>query len=362
MDTGYDYRFPAIKGIQAGQEYFVAMCPLLLIPKLFIFDDEEINPEQRAQRVINKTRIPEIANYMLGNKDTYTFSALTASIDGDVTFSSVDDAKRLGTLNVPMTAKLIINDGQHRRAAIEVALKENPNFSHETIAVVFYVDQGMKRAQQMFSDLNQYAVRTSKSLAVLYDHRDPKAQVTREVVLGLNFFLDLVEMEKTSLATRSRKLFTLSAIHNANQALLQGLKEESVIGDSVSIAQQYWREVYNNLKEWQHVREGTVPASEIRQNYLNSLGIILHALGNVGNYLLKEKRESWKTPIKELSKIDWSRSNKEMWQDRLMHHDRIAKSKKSIILSTNVIKNKIGLPLTKDESLEEKRFLRKRNG
>ncbi len=62
------------------------MCPLKLIPKLFHFDDNEVEPELRAQRVLNKNRIPSIANYIVENKDNYTFSAITASIDGNVEF------------------------------------------------------------------------------------------------------------------------------------------------------------------------------------------------------------------------------------------------------------------------------------
>ena len=43
--SGYEYVFPAIRGIQAGHEYYVTMCPLRLIPRLFLFDEEELPPE-----------------------------------------------------------------------------------------------------------------------------------------------------------------------------------------------------------------------------------------------------------------------------------------------------------------------------
>ena len=63
--ASYEYKFPSIKGIQASQEYYIAMCPLRLIPKIFLFDEEELVPELRAQRVLNKSRIPDISNYIL---------------------------------------------------------------------------------------------------------------------------------------------------------------------------------------------------------------------------------------------------------------------------------------------------------
>ena len=130
MDINFEYNFPAIRGIQAGREYYVSMCPLKLIPKIFLFDDEELVPEIRAQRTLNKNRIPDIASYILSNCDSYVFSAITASIDGDVHFDSVGEGEsesRIGSLRIDMQAQFIINDGQHRRAAIEQALKMNRN-------------------------------------------------------------------------------------------------------------------------------------------------------------------------------------------------------------------------------------------
>ena len=156
MSGTFEYRFPAIKGIQAEREYYVSMCPLRLIPKLFLFNEEELVPEIRAQRVLNRARIPEMASYITGNKDSYVFSAITASIDGNTEFKPLaegDELDRIGVLCVPMSAQFIINDGQHRRAAIEKALKEKPEVGDETIAVVFFMDRGLERCQQMFADL-----------------------------------------------------------------------------------------------------------------------------------------------------------------------------------------------------------------
>ena len=39
------YRFPAVKGVQATREYYIAMVPLKMIPKLFPEDEEYVPPE-----------------------------------------------------------------------------------------------------------------------------------------------------------------------------------------------------------------------------------------------------------------------------------------------------------------------------
>jgi DNA sulfur modification protein DndB len=358
MDARFGYTFPAIRGIQAQREYYTSMCPLRLIPKIFYFDEEEaaLGPELRAQRTLNRNRIPEIANYMLNNLQDYAFSAITASIDAEVNFEplgSEPNASRVGLLQVPMDARFIINDGQHRRAAIEAAIRERPELGDESIAVVFFIDRGLERCQQLFADLNRYAIRPTKSIGVLYDHRDDMAQLARLVVLKSRIFGDLVEMERSSLSARSRKLFTLSAIYTATGALLEKIEvpnQESAI----ELAVGFWEEVARYLPEWQAVRDGKVSSGEIRQDFIHSHGIALHALGHVGNYLLLTFPDDWKTKLKSLRKIDWSRNNSALWEGRAMIGGRLSKATQNVVLTTVAIKNALGLPSTPEEGKLEK--------
>ena len=156
----YYYRFPVVKGLQAGREYYIAMVPLGMLSKLFPDDSEYVLPEYRTQRRLNESRVQEIKKYILDNPNNYVFSALAASIDGTYHFIPNSD-KETGMLEIDMNAKFLINDGQHRKAAILAALSDNPSLAEETISVVFYEDLGLSRSQQMFTDLNKHAVKTS---------------------------------------------------------------------------------------------------------------------------------------------------------------------------------------------------------
>jgi DNA sulfur modification protein DndB len=357
MDPRFGYTFPAIRGVQATREYYTSMCPLRIIPKLFYFDEEEaaLSPELRAQRTLNRTRVPDIVNYILANPKDYAFSALTASIDGEVTFDALGadaNSSRVGLLHVPMDARFIINDGQHRRAAIETAIRERPELGDESIAVVFFIDRGLERCQQLFADLNRYAVRPSKSIGVLYDHRDDLAQITKLVVLKSRVFGDLVEMERSSLSARSRKLFTLSSIYTATAALLDGVQlPEQKAATDLSIG--FWEEVAKYLPEWQMVRDGKVTSGEIRQDFIHSHGIALHALGHVGNYLIRTYEDDWKTRLKSIRKINWSRGNSSLWEGRAMVGGRLSKATQNVVLTTAAVKNALRIPLTPEEEKSE---------
>jgi DNA sulfur modification protein DndB len=360
MDPRFGYSFPAIRGIQAQREYYTSMCPLRLIPRIFYFDEEEaeLSPELRAQRTLNRNRVPEIAKYILNNPQDYAFSAITASIDADVTFEplgSEANASRVGLLQVPMDARFIINDGQHRRAAIEAAIRERPELADESIAVVFFIDRGLERCQQLFADLNRYAIRPTKSIGVLYDHRDDMAQLARLVVFKSKVFGGLVEMERSSLSARSRKLFTLSAIYTATGVLLDSV-ELAQRDAAIDLAVSFWDEVARYLPEWQAVRDGKVSSGEIRQGFIHCHGIALHALGHVGNYLLLTYPDNWKTKLKPLRKIDWSRTNSALWEGRAMIGGRLSKATPNVVLTSVAIKNALGLPATPEEGqLEQAR-------
>ncbi len=329
-----------------------------MLRQISIFDEDELPPELRAQRTLNRARIPEITDYILENPDNYVFSALTVSIDSEVTFEPLPGQEKLGLLRVPMDAHFIINDGQHRRAAIIEALRQRSDLDHETIAVVFFLDIGLERCQQMFADLNRYAIRPSRSLGLLYDHRNDKARLAKLVIMKSDFFRDIVDMEKSSLAKRSRKLFTLSAFYNACADLINGIATGDINKDA-DIARNYWESLAIHFPSWAQVREGRIPASEIREGYIHSHGIALQALGIAGNSLLKQYPQDWQEHLEGIEKIDWSRSNVDLWEGRAMIGGKVSKVSTNIILTTNVIKQALSLPLNEEQQRVESALNRK---
>jgi DNA sulfur modification protein DndB len=359
---GFEYTFPAIRGVQAGREYYVTMCPLRLIPRLFVFDEEELAPELRAQRNLNRARVPEIARYITDNEDSYVFSALTASVDSDLRFDPYGEAgtgERVGTLTIPMSARFVINDGQHRRAAIQRALADKPELGDESIAIVLFLDLGLKRCQQMFADLNRHAIRPARSLGVLYDHRDMMSAITRLMVMQLPLLRGLTEAEGAGLSVRSRKLFTLSAFYTANRALLDGAREHS-LERQVDTAAGYWDVVSQQFAEWGQVYDGVLSAGEVRRDFIHTHGIVLHALGRVGNALLgaglDSPRKAWERKVRKLTSLDWRRNSGGIWEGRCLTGGQVCKSNAHVLLTTAAIRNALGLPLPPSEARAEESF------
>jgi len=360
----YEYVFTALRGRQAGREYYVAMCPMKLVPKIFLFLEEEIPAELRSQRTLNKSRIPEIANYIINNQTNYIFSSITASVDGEVRFEQIflngEKIEDVGKLRITMDSRFIINDGQHRRAAIEQALAECPELGDETISVVFFIDVGLKNTQQMFADLNKHSVRPTRSIGILYDHRDPLSALARTLIEKVGVFRNLTEIEKTNISNRSTKLFTLSSIFQGTVSLLRkSQNSKEVSKKDVSLAIGFWENVCSNMKDWQLAAEKSVSTHELRQDYIHSHALAMHAIGRLGASLLSTANKDYKKELKKLRKIDWARKNKALWEGRAMIAGKISKSHNSVILTTNHLKNTFRLKLTPEEKKVEQEYLAK---
>lgn len=360
MSYGYTYTFPALRGTQAGHEYYVAMCPLKLLPKIFLFDEAPVPPELRAQRTLNRARVPEIARYVLENQHDYAFSAITASIDGEVHFEPAemgDGTSDVGRLVVPMSARFVINDGQHRRAAIEEALQEQPDLGDETIAVVFYLDEGLRRSQQLFADLNKHAVRPTKSLGILYDYRDPLAGLARHLAQKAKLFKGFTELEKTAISNRSIKLFTLSAIYQATGALLGKRKNDPIDDEEKELTLRFWNELVKVIPEWQLVIKREVSSAELRRDYVHAHAVSLHALGIAAHTLLEAHPDDWPQRLQRLRQIDWSRGNVEVWEGRAMSGGQMSKARRNVQATAIFLKKTLGLTLTPAEQQAEARLI-----
>ena len=345
------YKFPAMRGMQANSEYYVCMIPLGVLSRIFIEQDGDSLPEFRAQRKLNESRIPEIRDYIINNRDTYVFSALAASVDGNMNFKSSFECG-IGELEIGMGATFLINDGQHRKAAILKAIEVDESLKDETIAVVLYTDKGLERSQQMFADLNKHAVNASKSLNTLYDFNNPLALVSKRVVDEVPFFRKYTDKEKDNLGKFASKFFTLNTLYDANRRILKTSANEA---NAQQFVIDFWSAVASHMREWTEMDKGDLSKKELRENYISTQGVTIHALGRLGHYILINERDSMEQYLSGLKDIDWTRSNLDCWKERaITKSGRINRNEKGIFLTYIQIKRLLGVKIDTDEFAREK--------
>ena len=345
------FRVPATRGRMGNTNYYTATLPFGAVVKLFTFDPDqmlELTPENRSQRALNSKRIPEIANYVLDHED-YIFSAITVSVDSDdVDFDPMDQGADIGELILPLEAKYVINDGQHRVAGISEALRRDSALAEDTISVVVLPDGGLERSQQIFSDLNRTVHKTSKSLDILFDHRLPINRVTMACVEEVSLFKDRIDKERVSLSVRSARFATLSGLQQANVQLLGNLPEklpETEVEDMRSLAIDFWIRLTDLVVPWRGILEGDTKPQHARQVYVSSYALSLWALGFAGGAARAahdDPSTCWTEILDGLAEIDWRKTNRD-WQGICMAETEVVTRAPTRRATARYIMWKLGL-------------------
>lgn len=341
---------PAMRGKMGTRTYYSCLMPLEAIQNMFRFDPEErqwaeLSPEQREQRALNRARVPAISSYILDNEDDYLFASITASYKSEPQFIPHQGSEDIGTLKIKLGDELTINDGQHRCAAIVEAVKKNPALAEQTISVLLFPWENTTRVQQMFTDLNRHVVKTSKSLDVLFDKRDPTSIATMFALDKTPVFKQYTEKVDAGLKAKSTKLFTLAALYDANRDLLRDHSEEDTEQNAKRLA-DYWTVVADHMTDWKKVVSGQASAQEIRSETIAAHSTVLRALGGLGAELMKEP--DWKERFVALEQIDWSKANRE-WQNICIVANSVVSNRQARAATKAFIKHRLGMPLSDSE-------------
>lgn len=349
----------AMRGVQAGREFYMAMCHMSFIAKHLPYPQNNIPEDKVIQRHINKARIPKIAEYLVKYYDDYVLPPVIASIDGDVDWqplSAEDENMQVGILKIPDSTDLIINDGQHRCAAIQYALQKRPELKFETLGVIFYIDRGVKRARQIFSDLNGHPVRTNQNINATFDSRQYLPLLTKRVIDGSSLLRGRVELFASGCAVGSPRIFTISALTKSHRILLDSIISQDIENDAATCA-RFWTVLEENLPDIDHLAENEVTPRSIKENYFYPYSIALQAIAGVTNQLIKERPDDWENCLAGIRKINWRRDNSD-WEGRALSGGRLTTGGNHPILTRNFIKKKLKLKLNDDELKVEQQLTR----
>lgn len=173
----------------------------------------------------------------------------------------------------------------------------------------------------MFSDLNRYAIKPTKSINILFNSREEASIIAKRVIDEVDVFKGLIEKENTSISHRSKALFTLSAICTATSELLANSRLS--LEEKVNLAVRYWSAVGSHIPEWNKVKSGTIKSSDVRKISICSLSITLVALGHAGNALIHTHPDDWHIYLDALDAIDWSKINP-IWENLVFLNGKVA--------------------------------------
>ena len=259
---------------------------------------EEVFPRQDLDQIMQREltkRSADIANYLIKNDQRFMPALLVAAVGGEPKFvpaSFGDDGYafaegKLGFLRFDGSESYYVLDGQHRLAAIHDALRREPEKLSKDEASVILVwhkndDDGRKRARRLFTTVNRYARKTTKTEDLVFDEDNPVDIYTRRLVREHAFLKERTKVTNLarqgefklsqSEALRSEDkydnnfLFAMLTLRRLNDALLkksftevktepQVLPEFDVLEEGYSILLERWAELIERVEPWKLLRD-----------------------------------------------------------------------------------------------------------
>jgi DNA sulfur modification protein DndB len=311
---------PATKIKQSSRSGYLCTLTFGALVKFFQIVTEKISLEDRHQRTLSQKRAEEIGDYLVEatkKGQTYVLPPLVASIEGEtVAFEEIKDG--VGVISVDLdTATFLLNDGQHRRKGIELALEEYPSLKDDEIGVFLLTETSLEDAQQIFADINRNVKAPSKSLALTFDRNSDEAKLLREVKAEVSIFRYL-ELEKSQPGNDS--IFVLQTLAMAIKMMQDGFYQKDTISGSEAQKKTiiaFWKACQKYIPEWKRVDESlpsevTLIVKEVRKISVAFGAATLIALGILAAMYIKERpyiQLSWDKILAKLSSFDFQKTN-----------------------------------------------------
>lgn len=359
--------FPALRGKIGETEYFAAVLTFGEVAKLVEFVeeidewDDHTEPEGKAQRKLNVQRVErEMVPYLLNSADHF-YSALTvevrpplddiagAAIPFEAIGTPFPGGVAFGNVILDGTQMLYALDGQHRLQSIKRAIRLNPSLARDQITVILVPFRSLKQSQLLFSDLNRFAKSPSKSINLLFSHRDPIVMVAKRLMGEVEFLRGRVELESTSLSKQTPYVITLSTLYEITRALLgsRHLDDEHTIADEVARQRPVWEYLVNVVPQWKLVADRAEHPAYLRPKFLPLYGVCQQAIGLATAATLAARSNEF-AALDGFADFDWTISNGQ-WQGIVVQGRRVNNTSTTIRLLGAFLGFKLGtLPSPQD--------------
>lgn len=313
----------------------------------------DTDPETKIQRRLNVARVErEMVPYLLNVPDHF-YSALTVEIrpamtdsfDGRIPFElmgpSVTGGMSWGQITLDGTETLYALDGQHRLKSIQLAIRQRPELAREQIPVIFVPHRSQRRSQLLFSDLNRFAKSPSKSISLLFSHRDPVVTLAKTLMERVDFLAGRVEVETTSLSKHTPNVMTLSSLYEMTRSLTAG----RVVGDPLSQSEidrqlAIWGGLTKHVDPWRQVVAKEEHPAFLRKEFIAMHGVCHQAIASAAAPLLTDDANI-DAVLHPLTSVDWRISNPE-WQGVAVQGRHINNTSTTVRYLSGLLSLKLG--------------------
>jgi DGQHR domain-containing protein len=327
-----------------------------------------------------------ISDYIVENVDgKFILPPLTLNLSEEIIVHSVEyesePPTKNGMLVLPMSAKIDITDGQHRRSGIAHAYRKLTRdkqklLDHSSIAVMITCESDISQVHQDFADCSRTKPLASSQLAV-YDRRNPANALVIDLIDMVPLFTGKVDSTSTKLSKKSPAPFLTNQVRQVVKVLMTGgygiaegvfeEKAKAELGSGNSPAYIAKRDAYvaflsaavDAIPLLHEVSTLTPDLMKTRIPAFRDEGWVclsatgLNMIARLGHEMMRDGEENWQEYLAKMSKIDWRRSAS-IWRGNVVSEDgdRVLTAHKSFGAGVKVLKSSIGWSSKVDDLYE----------
>lgn len=152
----------------------------------------------------------------------------------------------------------------------------------------------------------------------------------------------------------SSNIFTLNTFYTANKRIFKVIDAPQ---KAEKLIHAFWSNVVENMREWNEMDNGELSKKSLREDYITTQGLIILALGRLGEFYCANPKIDMVKSLKGLRKIDWLRNNEECWMNRAIKpNGKINRNEQGIFLTYIQIKRLLSLPISDEELKKENKM------
>jgi DNA sulfur modification protein DndB len=328
------------------------------------------NAEEMMNRPLMQPHVKEIAKYLV-NTDAYILPPFIFNSNTPIkVFAFGSGSVKFGYAVISSDIMLYVTDGQHRLKAIEVAIKERPELSNDSVTVLVVQEEDLEQIHQDFADCSKNKP-IPPALRASFDVSDLLSKITRDLTKDLNIFTGRIDKISSTVGKDPNYIFTMSQLRLGVSELLFGTSNKSLDTFAVESREQYqaslekakffYSEFARNNVTWSLLFQPPSKSNSLLNFYnlrqeridFNSVGFIV--ISRIG-YLIFENNFSDEQNlllIKALANLDYRR-NCSLWENSVVIDDgnggmkiiaQRAAINKAIKIAITEVEKKTGLSL-----------------
>jgi DGQHR domain-containing protein len=326
-----------------------------------------------------------IGDYILENVDgKFILPPLTLNLSEEVIVHSieydVEPPTKNGMLILPMSAKIDITDGQHRRSGIAQAYRKLTRdkqklLDQSSVAVMITCEADIQQVHQDFADCSRTKPLASSQLAV-YDRRNPANALVIDLIDMVPLFTGKVDSTSAKLSKKSPAPFLTNQVRQVVKVLMTGgygiaeldfeEKAKVELGSGNSPAYKAKRDNYvafltaaiEAIPLLKEVSALTPDLMKTRIPAFRDEGWVclsatgLNMIARLGFEMMRDGEENWRDYVAKMATIDWRRSAP-IWRGNVVSEDgdRVLTAHKSFGAGVQVLKEQIGWSAKADEEI-----------